>query len=88
MSILPAAWVVPGATVTELHRSTRDYAIKKTTATTVDRVEGDRIVLATGASYYLSEATDIEPVTYLRDDPTNTARYFMLVGPDHPAARR
>ncbi|WP_043661466.1 hypothetical protein [Nocardia thailandica] len=88
MSTPPAAWAVPGTTVFELHRSSRDYSVKKTTPTTVDRIESDRIVLGDGACYYLSEATDIEPVTYLRDDPANTGWYFMLVGPDHPSAPR
>ena len=85
MSTPPAAWAVPGTAVYELHRSTRDYSIKKVIETTIERIEDDRIILDNGACYYTSEGTNIEPISYLRDDPANTKRYFMLVGPDNPS---
>ncbi|MEU7631659.1 hypothetical protein AB0C34_16970 [Nocardia sp. NPDC049220] len=81
-------WAVPGATVYELHRTTRDYRTIKTIETQVERVTADRVVLANGARYRMSELTSTLPASFHRDDPQSAARYYLLVGPNDPRAEK
>lgn len=82
-----AAWATPGTTVYELHCSTRDYSVKKIVPTAVTRAENGRIVVESGGRYNIIEGSMSDGIfSYLRDDPDNTKRYFLLVGPDDPRA--
>lgn len=83
-----ADWATPGTVVYELHRSTHDYKTKKVVKTAVESADDIRIVLANGHRYLTNEATvDGATVHYYRDDPDNTRRYFLLVGPDDQRAQ-
>ncbi|MFF4026931.1 hypothetical protein ACFYY5_29185 [Nocardia elegans] len=80
----PAPWAIPGATVYELHCSTHDYSVKKTTEVTVVNVGRGRIVLDNGARYFTIDGNTDGDIRYQRDDPRSRNRYYLLVGPNDP----
>jgi hypothetical protein len=86
MSTPPAPWATPGATVYELHCSTRDYSTKKVITAVVARAQSGRIVLDNGARYLTIDGSEVEPIRYQRADPKNKNRYFLLIGPEDPKA--